>query len=78
MFCSEGRVFVHNDCPGGIAPSKSCPRGFPGGMVLVEIDPCIILSTVINTQYCWKYHDARGGYHEYHGRCSVPWGNTIL
>ena len=35
LFCPEGRVFVHNDCPGGggFSPFKSCPRG----MVLDEI-----------------------------------------
>ena len=27
LFCPEGRVFVHNDCPGGFAPFKSCPGG---------------------------------------------------
>ena len=29
LFRLEGRVFVHNDCPGGrvFAPFKSCPRG---------------------------------------------------
>ena len=25
-------------------------------------------------QYRGGYHDARGGYREYRGRCSVPWG----
>ena len=41
LFCLEGRVFVHNDCPGErvFAPFKSCPGG--GGMVLDEIDTCI-------------------------------------
>ena len=44
LFCPEGRVFVHNECPEG--------KGFcsfqvvswefvPGGMVLDEIDTCI-------------------------------------
>ena len=40
LFCPEGRVFVHNDCPGGgrvFAPFKSCPEG----MVLDEIDTSI-------------------------------------
>ena len=41
LFCPEGRVFVHSDCPGGFAPFKSCPGG-GGGMVLDEIDTCII------------------------------------
>ena len=27
----------------------------------------VILSTVGNTQYCGRYHDAPGGYHEYRG-----------
>ena len=31
-----------------------------------------ILSTVGDTQYRWRYHDARGGYHEYRG------GNVLL
>ena len=44
LFCPEGRVFVHNDCLGGrgVAPFKSCFGGCPGGMVLDEIDTCII------------------------------------
>ena len=44
MFCLEGRVFVHNDCPEGrvFASFKACPGG--GGMVLDEIDTCIISS----------------------------------
>ena len=25
-----------------------------------------------------EYHNARGGYHEYHGGCLVPWGNIIV
>ena len=39
LFCPEGRVFVHSDCPGrgAFALFKSCP----GGMVLDEIDTCI-------------------------------------
>ena len=24
------------------------------------------------------YHDTCGGYHEYHGGCSVPWGTQIM
>ena len=33
LFRPEGRVFVHNDCPGrrGFAPFKSCPRGLSQG-----------------------------------------------
>ena len=48
MFCPEGRVFVHNDCPGGrvFAAFKSCPGGLSlggggGGVVMDEIDTCI-------------------------------------
>ena len=37
LFCPEGRVFVHNDCP----PLQVMYRGFvPRGMVLDEIDSC--------------------------------------
>ena len=46
LFCPKGRVFVHNDCPGGriFAPFKSCLGGlFRGGMVLDEVDTCIML-----------------------------------
>ena len=25
-----------------------------------------------------RYHDAHGGYHEYRGGCSVPWGESLL
>ena len=32
----------------------------------------VILSTV------GEYHDARGGYHEYSGGCSVPWGEKSI
>ena len=33
LFCPEGRVFVHNDCPGGraFAPFKSCPGDLSRG-----------------------------------------------
>ena len=35
LFCPEGRVFIHNDCPGGgrifTALFKSCPGGFVPG-----------------------------------------------
>ena len=34
----------------------------------------VILSTVGDVQYRGGYHDACGGYHEYHGGCLVPWG----
>ena len=40
LFCPEGRVFVNNDCPrGGFLPPSS---RVPGGMVLDEIDSCIM------------------------------------
>ena len=45
LFCPEGRVFVHNDCPEGkgFVPFKSCPGSLSqGGMVLDEIDTCIL------------------------------------
>ena len=49
LFCPEGRVFVHNDCPErrAFAPFKSRPRGFSrgggrgGGGKLDETDTCI-------------------------------------
>ena len=43
--CPEGRPFVVNDCPRGtvFAPFKSCPGR---GMVLDEIDTCIIFHTL--------------------------------
>ena len=28
-------------------------------------------------EYRGGYHDACGGYHEYRGGCSVPWGTQI-
>ena len=42
-FVPEGRVFVHNDCPGGgyLLPSSHVPGVCPGGMVMDEIDTCI-------------------------------------
>ena len=40
--CPEGRAFVHNDCPGGVASFESCPRGLSQrGVVLDDIDSCI-------------------------------------
>ena len=46
LFCPEGRVFVHTVCPGGrvFAPFKSRLGGLftSGGMVLDEIDTCVI------------------------------------
>ena len=51
LICPEGRIFVHNDCPGRrvSAPFKSCPRGLSrgGGVVLDETDTCI--TTYTNT-----------------------------
>ena len=37
-----------------------------------------IMSTLGDTQYCGEYHDARRGYHEYRGRCSVPWEKIFI
>ena len=44
LFCPEGRVFVHSDClEGGLSlPSSHVPGVCPGGMVLDEIDTCIL------------------------------------
>ena len=28
-------------------------------------------------EYRGRYHDICGGYHEYRGGCSVPWGTQI-
>ena len=44
LFCAEERVFVHNDYQGGgfLLPSSRVPGMCPGGMVLDEIDTCII------------------------------------
>ena len=44
LFCLEGRVFVHNDCPGGegFCSLQVVYRGFvPEGMVMDEVDTCI-------------------------------------
>ena len=38
----------------------------------------VILSTMGDVQYRGGYHDACGGYHEYRGGCSVPWGNSLV
>ena len=46
LFCPKGRVFLHNDCPWGgfLLPLNRVPgRGGGGGMVLDEIDTCIII-----------------------------------
>ena len=46
LFCPEGMVFVHNDCPRGRGlPSSSRVPGFVlgGGIVLDEIDTCVRL-----------------------------------
>ena len=40
LFCPEGSVFVHNDCPGGEG-FASFESDLSGGMVLDEIDSCI-------------------------------------
>ena len=44
-FVPKGRVFVHNDCPGGgvLLPSSRIPGVSPGGMVMDEIDTCITM-----------------------------------
>ena len=44
LFCPEGRAFVHNDCAWGglLLPSNRVPGVSPGGMVLDEIDTCIM------------------------------------
>ena len=49
LFYPEGRVFVHNDCPGGVflLPSSRVPGVCPGGMVMDEIDTCIELKMII-------------------------------
>ena len=38
----------------------------------------VILSTVEDVQYCGGIMMHVGGYLEYRGGCSVPWGDTIL
>ena len=46
LFCPEGSVFVHNNCPGGriFAPFNSCPGGLSQGEKAIdEIDICISL-----------------------------------
>ena len=35
------------------------------------------MSTMGGVQYRGGYHDTCGGYHEYHGGCSVPSGSQI-
>ena len=41
LLCPEGRIFVHNDCPGeGFSSLQVVSRG---GMVLDEIDTCITM-----------------------------------
>ena len=42
LFRPEGRVSVHNDYPEGVCSLQVVSRGGGGGMVLVEIDTCII------------------------------------
>ena len=53
LFCPEGRAFVHHDCSGGrvSAPFKLCP----GGMVLDEIDTCIMYQNEILKAICHSY-----------------------
>ena len=44
LFCPEGRVFVHNECPEGKGFSSFQVVSWefvPGRMVLDEIDTCI-------------------------------------
>ena len=43
LFCAQGRVFVHNDCPrgGGFLLPSRCVLG---GMVMDEIDTCTNLT----------------------------------
>ena len=45
LFCLEGMVCVHNECPGGregfLLPSSRVPEG----MVLDEIDICITFTS---------------------------------
>ena len=36
------------------------------------------LSTLGDTQYHGRYHDACGGYPEYRRGCSVQWGDTVF
>ena len=38
----------------------------------------VILSTMGDTEYREGYHDACGGYHEYRGEFSVPWGELFV
>ena len=46
LFCPEGRVFVHNDYPGGrVLPPWSRASG--AEMVLHEINSCIMLSRIV-------------------------------
>ena len=37
-----------------------------------------VLSTVGGVQYRGGYHDKCGGYLEYRGGCSVPWGMVLM
>ena len=47
LFCPEGRVFVHNDCPGeGFALFKSCPR--ERGRFWMKLISALISYYVIN------------------------------
>ena len=42
LFCPEGRVFVHNDCPreSVFAPFKTCPGG-GGGLSWIKLTPAL-------------------------------------
>ena len=48
---------------------------YRGGGIMMHVGD--ILSTVGDVQYRVGYHDNCGGYLEYRGGCSVPWGDTI-
>ena len=39
LFCLEGRVFVHNDCPRGgfLPPLEYVPRVYPGGWFWMKL-----------------------------------------
>ena len=44
LFYSKGSVFAHNDFPRGgfLLPSSCVPGVCPGGVVMDEIDTCIL------------------------------------
>ena len=43
LFCPEGRVFVHNDCPEGgvLLPSSRVPGVCPGGWLWMKLIPAL-------------------------------------